>query len=58
MIGISQTRSAALTAKVNLINCFFAIDSSDSMSGSKWKKTQAGVRKILTNSHHLTSAVL
>lgn len=46
MIGISQTRSAALTAKVNLINCFFAIDSSDSMSGSKWKKTQAGVRKI------------
>eukprot|EP01035_Chromulina_nebulosa_P031218 gene31218-41594_t len=43
VIGI---QTSSVYAKVNLINCFFAIDTSGSMAGSKLKIAQAGVIKI------------
>jgi uncharacterized protein YegL len=49
-------QQAAISARVNLINCWVAIDNSGSMSGNKWNLAVSGVEHLirqLTSSDHV-----
>lgn len=48
---VAQTTQTSLVVQGNLINCFFILDNSGSMSGSKWSTAKAGVLHCISELH-------